>query len=586
VSSFVCRPATICAPHAAIPSQDFDYDIGRIYVSLDGTGTAWSGAPISFASAPAGCSLVYQYLAGPDQIILTIAVGSATGTIVLADGVTSTSLPVQTAAMTVDSPDWLPLNATTDVHLRGINTVWDSEGPNAYHLSISGVPGCSLVQPVPYDPAGADPDLFNHSRLLTITTGSSTGTLVITDNASGATTTIQVGEPYALPFTPPVDLVARTEYRYLTYSARTGAYLDELPLSGLRYTERLNDIGELSANLDLSARTASGRSLADAYVSASAPRRTRLFVERDGVLVWSGIIWRRRRALGSDGVVQLQALDDFSYFARRKLTVSRSYTGVDQLAVARDLISWAQSQPAGDVRIELRSETSGVLLTRTPIAWGYEYRNIADLLTELAAADNGFDFAFRPAYDSLGHPTVTLELYYPRRGRTATSSNLVFFNASNSGGNLIDWDLDESGLDSATSVYGIGAGEGESMVQAVATRTELLDAGYPMTEAVASYKTITDGATLVGLTIADVAGRSADQRTWSIVVDPDDISVPFGTWTVGDDARVVIDDDPLFPSNGSQPGLETTLRIIEQSVSVSDDGGPDDVTLTLGAARG
>lgn len=362
--------------------------------------------------------------------------------------------------------------------------------------------------------------------------------------------------------------------------------LGELPLAGVSYSEELNGVGELSASVDLAAHTSLGASLASQYVAATEPRRSSIWVDRDGVIQWGGIVWSRRRSRGTLGTIEISALDYGSIFERRVLTATKSYTATDQLAVVRDLVTWAQALPGGNVNIVVGSETSGVLITRDPLAWGYELRNLADLIGELAQADTGFDWSISYAYDVAGIPQATLRLHYPRRGRRSIDSSLVFFNAASSGGNLIDWDLDESGLDAATTIHAIGAGEGESMVQTVASRTELLDVGYPLTEAVISHKSITDADALVSINLEAARLRSNNVSTWSITVDPDDISVPFGTWTVGDDAHIVIDDHPLFPSNGSTPGLETTLRITGQTVTVSDDGGPDEVTLTMGPARG
>lgn len=376
------------------------------------------------------------------------------------------------------------------------------------------------------------------------------------------------------------------EYRYLAHDVTSRAFLGELPLASVSFAETLNSVGELSATLDLATRTCLGGELASQYVAATSPRRASIWVERDGVLVWGGIIWSRRRSRGTLGEIEISALDFGSILERRVLTATKSYTAADQLAVVRDLVTWAQATPGGNINLVVGSETSGVNITREPLAWGYELRNLADLIGELAQSEGGFDWSTSVAYDDLGVPEATFRLHYPRRGRRSIDSSLVFFNAATSGGNLIDWDLDESGLDAAITIHGIGSGEGESMIQTVASRTELLDVGYPLTEAVISHKSITDSAALLGLTVEAARLRSNDVATWSLTVDPDDISVPFGTWSVGDDARIVIDDHPLFPSNGSAPGLETTLRIVGQSVTVSDDGGPDDVTLTMGPARG
>jgi hypothetical protein len=375
------------------------------------------------------------------------------------------------------------------------------------------------------------------------------------------------------------------DYRYLAFDARTNQFLAELPLQDVSWSEELNAEGDLNAVLDLRVLTTNGTSLAGELMTASTPRRTKLFVERDGQLVWPGMIWTRARQKGSQGRISISALGLWSYLARRRLTVTKSYTAADQLAIVQDLITWAQAQPAGDIGIEVGTETSGVLVTRKPLAWGYEYRKIGDLVDELRAGDNGFDFSISASYDTFGQPECRLLLHYPRRGRKAGESNIVFFNAAATGGNLIDWDLDESGLDAATTTYGIGSGEGDSMIQTVASDTSYLDAGYPLTETVITHKAITSPEQLLAINLQHVRDNSADVRTWGIDVDPDDTSTPFGTWTVGDDVRLVLDDEYMFPANGSDPGLETVLRITGQTVNVSNDGGPDSVSLTLGVLR-
>lgn len=378
-----------------------------------------------------------------------------------------------------------------------------------------------------------------------------------------------------------------TDYRYAVHDLTSGDYVRDLDLFGVTYSEELNGGGDLSASLDLRVRTTSGKRLTSALLTATEPRLRALYVIRDGVTVsWAGIIWRRRRSSSSPGVVQLTAIDFWSYFGRRRLTVDKSYTATDQLAVARDLIDWAQAQPGGDVGVQVGAETSGVTITREPLAYGHEYRTIAELIEELAGSSTGFDLAIvGQLVDDV--PVPALQLFYPRRGRRANEANLVFFHSTETAGNLRDYDLDEDGLDSVTTLYAVGAGEGSSMLRTVAWRTDLIDAGYPLTEDVGSYKAITDGTALQALNIGELSRMSDTAATWTLDVDPDDDSVPFGSWTVGDDVRISISDDDMFPvgANG-EPGIETTVRIIGQTVTVPDDGGSDRVTLRVGPAYG
>lgn len=376
------------------------------------------------------------------------------------------------------------------------------------------------------------------------------------------------------------------DYRYIATDARSGVGLGDLPLSGVQWSEELGGGGDVSGSLDLATLTSTGQRLTDQFLTASTPRRVRLWVERDGHLVWSGFIWRRTRPRGSTGLIQIVATSTYSFFDRIRLTDAKAYTAVDQFDVVRDLIGWALARPGGDIGVALGTETSGVLITREPLAWGYERKVIGELIDELASADNGFDLAIEPAYVA-DVPTDTLRLYSPRRGRRIEQAGIVFFAAGARGGNLIDWEVQEDGTEAATTVWGVGAGEGESMLLTVATRTDLIDAGYPLAETAITYKSISDPATLLGLTVAEVERLGDTPLQWSIDVDPDDLSTPFGAWQVGDDALIRIDDDWRFPAGiNGEPGLEAAQRIMGQTVTVSDDGGPDGVTLRLGPARG
>lgn len=373
------------------------------------------------------------------------------------------------------------------------------------------------------------------------------------------------------------------EYRFTARDLRTGDRLGELPLADVTYGERLNGVGDLTASVDLAARSRTGVRLSPSVLAATVPRRSVIWVQRDGRLMDGYIVWRRSTS-NAGRTLRLQCGSLWSYFGCRILTVTKSYTAVDQLAIARDLIGWAQSRPGGDIGVVVGSETSGVARDRQPIGFSYERKVIGTLVEQLADVQGGFDFAVTAAFNA-DVPEATFRCFYPRRGRRASQNNIVFRSARN--GNLIDYTHDEDGLGAATTIYGIGAGEGTDMLLNTRADTSLIDAGYPLQEATISHKDVSVMSTLNGHTEAELARRATTPVTWKLVVDPDDASVSFGSWTVGDDCRVIVDDDDRFPAGAQgEPGADTTLRILAQTVTVPNDGGPDRVELEMGSARG
>lgn len=373
------------------------------------------------------------------------------------------------------------------------------------------------------------------------------------------------------------------EYRYLAHDLRTGARLGEVPLGGVAYGDRLNRAGDLTATLDLAARSSTGARLSTSLLGATIPRRTVIWVQADTRLMDGYIVWNRSTTNGGR-TLQLRCASLWSYFAKRRLTVDKSYAGVDQITIARDLINWAQSRPGGHIGVAAGVELSGVVRDRQPLAWHYERKVISTLIEQLAEVVDGFDFAITADF-AADVPEATFRCYYPRRGRRAQDSGIVFRAARN--GNIVDYTHDEDGTDGLTTLYGIGAGEGTDMLLNTRSDTSLIDAGFPLQEDTISFKDVSVMDTLDGHVEAELGHRAQTPVTWRLIVDPDDVSVPFGAWTVGDDVRVVIDDDDRFPAGANgEPGFDGALRILAQTITVPDDGGPDVVALEMGAARG
>lgn len=363
------------------------------------------------------------------------------------------------------------------------------------------------------------------------------------------------------------------QYTYMARDLRTGALIEELPLGDVRFGHVLNGAGALYATLKLNRKTTNGVSLDQAYIDATIPQRTAIWIDRDGRLVWGGIIWSRSYQHSAQRL-DIQASEFWSYFRMRTLKIDKSYTNADQLDIARDLITYAQGLVGGNIGVTLDTTDSGVLRDRTQY-FGYERKPIGEAIEQLANVADGFDFGIDTAYDVNHSPTAQLNFGYPRRGRIAGSNELVF----ELGRNMFDITWPEDGANGANSITAIGAGEGASMLLVEITDTALIDAGYPLLDDSIQYKDVTRAETLADHAISELLIRSGSRIAAKFVVISTD-DVPYGSWIMGDDARFRAYDDPRFPA-----GLDTTLRIIADDVNVSD-AGVERITLTCSEVTG
>ncbi|MGD1220009.1 hypothetical protein AB9Q10_16450 [Streptomyces krungchingensis] len=375
-------------------------------------------------------------------------------------------------------------------------------------------------------------------------------------------------------------------YTYLFTDLRTDTLLAELPLANVSYSFELNGIGRLTGTVPYNDET-----LPLDPDTACRPARTAVYVDRDGVLVWGGIVWTRQDATGGK---QIQASEFLSYFQHRyvKKTLStdtsllidpnfvdqggqRLYS--DQKFIVWSLLRYATDQPGGSIQLDINPLTGTAHgIPRTATYFGYERPEIYKTISELAAADDGFDFTIEVGWTSAANNQAPVRYrraraWYPRRGRTVTESGLVFSKGGGYG-SILSYDWPEDGTSMVTEMSGLGAGSGEAKIVKTATAQDLIDSGWPLLEGVASYDGVVDEAQVQGMTNADLEASSASQTqpTFEVSADTDP---EFGSYQVGDEALFVIDPEPQSPS-----GRSGVLRIV--SIENTSVNGPERVRLT------
>jgi hypothetical protein len=367
-------------------------------------------------------------------------------------------------------------------------------------------------------------------------------------------------------------------YRVNSTYLRKGYRIAELPLSDLSFSSELNGAGQLSGDLHL---PSNDPLLAQTYNDAVDEVRRQLVVERDGTIVWCGIVW----AAPYDDESQtrsVRAAETWSYYRRRTISTRRIYRNADQFAIARQLLSDAAAQTGGDIGVTIGTETSGVLRDRNYEAW--ERKNLGEAIEQLAEVNNGFDFGIDARWGPTGDIIKEFRLFYPRRGRRFASTGLVFEVGRN---NLLSWDWPTDGTRYANRIINVGAGEAEKTLSTVQTNagqvTPASDggAGYPLIEQVLSNVDVTRQGTLTAQAQLALTTYSQPVVVPTIVVRSD-IDPIFGTYSMGDAMRFICQPGltPRFPD-----GIDTFRRIVGWTVNVTDEGS-DEVALTLGVEDG
>jgi hypothetical protein len=197
-------------------------------------------------------------------------------------------------------------------------------------------------------------------------------------------------------------------YRLLVCDLRSDQLLDALPIQGVSFDDYIGKTGSLRGTVPIP-----NRQLADRARRALVAGRTALWVERGRDLWWGGILWAPALVSNDRGFLSLevQASGWESYLGRRMLYDTQTATGVDQFDIVRGLVDYAQNTAGGDIGITYDPDTSGVLRDRTFSR--YDLPWIGDLINQLAAVEDGFEWRIASFRDGNGRRVKRLRLGHP-----------------------------------------------------------------------------------------------------------------------------------------------------------------------------
>jgi hypothetical protein len=328
-----------------------------------------------------------------------------------------------------------------------------------------------------------------------------------------------------------------TTWDYRTYDIRTGAFLAQVDLTRYGVTDELSKIGSFSGTLQLG----DNREQTLVAKTATTPGKTSLVAFRDGQPIFGGPIWRRLKSVGANGTeVQIAGRGWMSYYERFPVSRTALYTNYDQHDIFRSLVytqelDYTGGKPGG---FAWDFNDSGVLRDRSYFWW--ERKQLAEALMQLSEVDNGFDWAMRPELNAGVLTPLQLRLWYPRRGRTFAQTQLTW----RTGLQVIVLSEPEDATKLAGQIYTIGAGDGEATVHGVASSQELYNAGFPPYTATIPFKTISEQASIDAAARGKLAyhGR-VDWDDFDVQIDPSFEDMPWGSWDLGDDVRLVVEED-------------------------------------------
>ncbi len=232
---------------------------GPITLALTGIDTNWiQGTTVFSLSGVPNIVKVSQDITSTSTATVVVTTGAGTGTLVINDGTVSSTVEVSPATLMV-SPVGGTVSGTTTVSFTGSNTVWSQEATSSL-FTVSGGVGASI---------GAPTVMTNTSATAVLTLGSAIGTLMITDNSTGATTTFSVNAPPDFTITTPTTAIgAGTPSRAITLKVTSSS----VGSAAVSFTLSDNDAGGIfypSSTLSIPANAPIGTSTQFVYMPPS-----------------------------------------------------------------------------------------------------------------------------------------------------------------------------------------------------------------------------------------------------------------------------------------------------------------------------
>jgi hypothetical protein len=404
-------------------------------------------------------------------------------------------------------------------------------------------------------------------------------------------------------------------YSYWPVSFRNGDLTvlgaTPLPLSGVQFSQAMRGVGMFKATLQLADPEVRALSPWDKVV----PRKTGIVVVR-GVFDWGTATWRYAPVQAyivwaaprnpNTGRMEIMGQTVESAWARRLITRGKTWTGVDQAQIARDLLNpaiWSKvalgSAPwPGWITVEGPTGFTGVARDFT-YADGQETNLLEAHQNRSQLATNPYEWTTAPrvlagvdanAADSFRMQFV---LGFPRLGRQLGDDYPVprlTFDA-NGGGNVSEFTFAYDGSTVPNTVWGRGNGYEDLQVQ---TRYDNVDAGgvpewqygFLQTEDRWSDPDIKIESTLRDYCRKYMLDKLGSEQFITGLKLRGDVAPYFGDYVIGDQMVLTTNDVTWPPSwYGSDGFVELLTRVYGWTVTPPEGDHAETVDLVVAGGR-
>ncbi|MEV4020156.1 hypothetical protein AB0J35_57740 [Nonomuraea angiospora] len=398
--------------------------------------------------------------------------------------------------------------------------------------------------------------------------------------------TVDVGGTAGPPPQPPPSIPPSTDvhFKAVFTDLLTDAYVATADIDDVSFSRFIGEPGPFSAtayvvNSELADNIAK---IVPRWVDdpvepdslSTGPGRICVHAYQNGVIWCTAVIWQAEVNIDEQGgvTVSMQGATLESYLNSVEIRSDLSYEGIDQLEIARQLISEMQSltNPDADIGLTLQTGSSGVNRDRQYLA--SEGGTFGQRLKELADTDNGFEWLIATSDPGTEARVREVKFGYPKMG---SSTDHVFSQP----GNILGLKQDIDALRGATSYRA----RGESVnTDASTASTPLMStpqnaaahiaAGWPRRDMTIDYSTVKDVSTLNAYAARWAAERPGAVRVHQITVKLDETN-----WTpnnLGDRARVIMVND-WWPIRNGAASFDHRWRVIGVQVNAaSRDSSP------------
>lgn len=354
------------------------------------------------------------------------------------------------------------------------------------------------------------------------------------------------------------------------YDLNTNTPICELIANSLTFDSRLNDAGAISFNMTIQSPKVQ-RIVAPILEYGGNPFA--IYVFRNGIIVWGGIGWTGKYTR-STGVLEVGGKEFLSYFDQRLAAADYSSvtypSGLDPAQLLykalTDVQNTATMGPGASIGLSVVYTPSGIPV----IVPGYPTTQqtvvsqiIQDVTSQLTPGYGGVDLDVELAVVG-GVPSKTVYTRSPRSGRAAGQSGLIFDMSK-----AVDvvWATDATQSGNVVTVTGSGTGVKKPKATVNAPGIPIGGLGEaPRLDKVVTVSSLSQ--TQVSAVAPGIASQYGQPLTTPQVTVLTNTDVPFGSWIIGDDARLFMPPgDDFFPSGYSQ-----YWRIVQHQVTVPDQG--------------